>query len=370
MPAANLVDIQAKVENNERLNRDEALRLFASNDLHFLGELARLIKQRKTGRYVYFNVNRHINLTNICVSRCKFCAFGVDRDAPQAYTMSLEEVLRVAEESIPQGVTELHIVSALHPDLPFEYYLEIIQELHRRWPQVHLQAFTAVEIDYFAKISGLSIEQVLVKLKEAGLGSMPGGGAEILSPRVRQLTCPRKASTERWLEVMRTAHGLGVRTNATMLYGHIETIEERVDHLLRLRELQDETGGFQSFIPLAFHPENTALADVPRTTAFDDLKVITISRLLLDNFDHVKAFWIMLGVPLAQLSLEFGVDDLDGTVVEEKITHAAGAKTAPGITKSELIRLIREAGYIPVERDTVYNVLQIYDQEEKQCVPV
>ncbi len=356
--------IEEKVYRGERLTQEDALTLVKCDDLLFLGRLARWIKRQKTGKYVYFNVNRHINLTNVCVSKCKFCAFGRDKDAKGAYVMSMEDVLKRVYESIPDNITELHIVSALHPTLPFEYYYDVIKTLHKTFPHLHLQAFTAVEIDYFAQISGKTIREVLSLLKEAGLGSLPGGGAEVFSSRIRQDLCPKKASGERWLEVMRTAHELGFKTNATMLYGHVETWEERIDHLLKLRELQDETGGFQSFIPLPFHPENTELAHLKRTTAVEDLKVITISRLILDNFAHIKAFWIMLGVSLAQLSLEFGVDDLDGTVVEEKITHAAGAKTAQGITKEELLTLIKEMGYIPVERDTLYNVIKVYEEDK------
>jgi len=275
--------------------------------------------------------------------------------------MSLDEVLQQAEYGVESGATELHIVSALHPELPFNYYVEIIRLCRERFPTIHLKAFTAVEIDYFTRISGLSLPEVLLTLKEAGLGSLPGGGAEVFSSRVRDQLCPNKASGERWLEVMRTAHSLGLKSNSTMLYGQIETLEERVDHLLALRHLQDETGGFQSFIPLPFHPVNTQIANIQRTTAFEDLKMLALSRLILDNFDHIKSYWIMQGIPLAQISLNFGADDLDGTVVQEKITHAAGARTNEGITKDELIRLIREAGYTPVERDTLYNILQIYD---------
>jgi aminodeoxyfutalosine synthase len=360
LETASLQEIESKVISGERLNREEGITLFKSPDLLKIGHLARLVKEQKTGNYTFFNVNRHINLTNICVSRCKFCAFSRDKDEPGAYAMTVEEVLEKALEAVPLGITELHIVSGLHPDLPFSYYLEVIETLKKALPKVHIQAFTAVEIDYFARISGLTIRQVLEKLVEAGLGSLPGGGAEVFSDRVRTLVCHRKASTERWLEVMRTAHELGLKSNATMLYGHIETIEERVEHLLKLREVQDETGGFQAFIPLPFHPENTKLNYIKRTTAAEDLKVAAVSRLLLDNFSHIKAFWIMLGLKVAQLSLEFGVDDLDGTVVEEKITHAAGAQTEEAIEKAELIKLIKEAGRIPVERDTLYNILRIY----------
>ncbi|EGO64777.1 aminofutalosine synthase MqnE [Acetonema longum] len=357
-----LATIAEKVARGERLTKTDGLLLYESQDLLWLGKLARQVKQRKTGEQVYFNVNRHINLSNICMSRCKFCAFGVDKDAREAYVMDPERVMAIAGQAAAlPDLTELHIVSSLHPDLPFAYYLDMIRRLHQAHPHLHIQAFTAVEIAYFAKISGMSVQAVLAALKEAGLGSLPGGGAEVFSPRVRAELCAKKASGEEWLEVMRTAHRLGLKTNATMLYGHIETVEERIDHLLALRALQDETGGFQSFIPLPFHPENTRLSEIRRTTAWEDLKTIAIARLMLDNFAHIKAFWIMLSVPLAQVSLTFGVDDLDGTVMEEKITHAAGAKTAQGITKEDLLKLIREAGYVPAERDTVYNVLRTYE---------
>lgn len=362
-------EIEVKVLNGERLTKEEGLSLANCQDLLFLGKLARNVKIRKTGRKVYFNVNFHINLTNVCVSRCKFCAFGVDKEDKKAYVMSAEEAVQRAREGMPENTTELHIVSGLHPDKPFDYYVEIIRELRKNFPDIHIQAFTAVEIDYFARISGLTVKEVLEELKKAGLGSLPGGGAEVFSPRIRKMLCEKKASGERWLEIMETAHGLGLKTNATMLFGHLESVEERIDHLIKLRELQDKTGGFQSFIPLPFHPENTQLSELKSVSAFDKLKMIALSRLMLDNFDHIKAFWIMMGIPLAQISLEFGADDMDGTVVEEKITHAAGAKTKEGITKEELIDLIFTAGYIPVERDTVYSELKVYERDEIQCFP-
>lgn len=363
MPTAsiNLREIEEKVMAGERLSREDGIALYGVNDLISLAALARYVKEKKTGNYAYFNVNRHINLTNVCVNGCKFCAFNAKKDDPHAYTMTLDEALERALEAPALGATELHIVSGCHPDLPFDYYLEVISECKKALPEVHIQAFTAVEIDYFAQITGMTSRQVLEKLKEAGLGSMPGGGAEIFSGRVRGITCEKKASGERWLQVMREAHELGLRSNATMLFGHVETHEERIDHLIKLRELQDETGGFQSFIPLPFHPDNTELSHIKRTTAFDEMKTYTVARLMLDNFDHIKAFWIMVGLKLAQLSLDFGVDDLDGTVVEEKITHMAGATTEQSITKEELIHLIKDAGRTPVERDTLYNIIRIYE---------
>lgn len=354
-------EIEDKVKNGIRLSRSDALTLMESNDIIYLGRLASWVKEKKTGNYAYFNVNRHINLTNICISRCKFCAFSRDKDAPDAYTMKPEEALNVALSARHLGITELHIVSGLHPDLPFDYYVEVIRLLKEHMPEVHIQAFTAVEIGHFAKISGLSVEEVLIRLRNAGLGSLPGGGAEILNVRVREALCPKKISAREWLDIMRTAHNLGIKSNATMLYGHIETPEERIDHLLTLRALQDETGGFQSFIPLPFHPKNTKLSGFKKPTAFENLKMLSVSRLVLDNFPHIKAFWVMLGVKVAQLSLFFGADDLDGTVIEEKITHSAGAETDQSISKDELLKLILETGRVPIERDTLYNVVRIYE---------
>ena len=264
-------------------------------------------------------------------------------------------------------MSEFHIVGGLHPDLPFQYYLDMLNSLKNKYPDVHIQGFTAVEIEYLARMAGLSIKDILIRLREAGLGSLPGGGAEVFAERVRKKICPEKISGEKWLNVHKTAHQIGMRSNATMLYGHIETVEERVDHLIKLRGLQDETNGFMSFIPLAFHPKNTELDSISlspsgvigeKTTGNLDLRVLAIARLMLDNFPHIKAFWIMVGPKLAQISLSFGVDDIDGTVVEEKITHSAGAETEQSLTKNELIRMIKEAGRIPVERDTLYNNLQ------------
>jgi len=360
-----LRDIVKKIDTGVRLSREDAIALMESNDLISIGELANKVKEKKSGPQAYFNVNRHINLTNICVSRCKFCAFSRDKGDADAYSMTIDDVLGIARSARDLGITEFHIVSGLHPDLPFNYYLEVISALKHIMPEVHIQAFTAVEIDYFSKIANLTIKEVLLRLQKAGLGSLPGGGAEILNFRVRDTVCSKKASAGEWLEVMRTAHSLGLKSNATMLYGHIETVEERIDHLLALRELQDETGGFQSFIPLPFHPQNTQLPDFKKPTAFENLKMLAVSRLVLDNFPHIKAFWIMLGLKVAQLSLLFGVDDLDGTVVEEKITHSAGAETEQSISREELLELIRATGQVPVERDTLYNVLGIYDQNRE-----
>lgn len=345
----------AKVNKGERLNMQDAMALYHSDDLLLLGSLARAAKERKTGRQVFFNVNRHINLTNICQAKCPLCAFGSDANSAGAYIMEKEDVASVIREAqdIP-GLSEIHMVSALHPDKPFEYYLDIVVLVKDLLPGVHLKAFTAVEIVHFAHISGQTIREVLLRLKAAGLDSLPGGGAEILSDSVRAQICPRKASTADWIEVITTAHSIGLPTNATMLYGHVETVEQRIEHLLTLRALQDKTGGFQAYVGFPFHPENTQLSSLSRVSAWEDLKMLAIARLVLDNIDHIKAFWMMLTMPVAQLALAFGVDDLDGTVAEEKIIHAAGASTGTNIDKSELMRIITETGYVPVERDTFY----------------
>lgn len=352
-------DIVEKVEQGSRLNFEDGVRLFNSNSLLVIGWAANLIRRRLNGDRTYYIVNRHINYTNICKNRCRFCAFSKNEDDPGAYTLSIAEILRKAEDARREiDFTELHIVGGLHPNLPLNYYLEMLSELKRRMPNVHMQAFTAVEIAHFAQISGLTIRETLIKLRDAGLGSLPGGGAEVFSNRVRRELCAEKLSSDGWLDVMRTAHDLGIRSNATMLYGHIETAEEKVEHLIRLRELQDETGGFLAFIPLAYHSEGTELGSpsgARNSSGIEDLKTIAVSRLMLDNFPHIKAFWIMLGLKLAQVSLHFGADDFDGTVVEEKITHSAGAVTPEGITVSDIIRLIRETGTVPIERDTLYN---------------
>ncbi len=352
-----LAPIAEKVQAGERLTFEGGLALYRTHDLLALGWLANSVRERLHGNVCYYNVNRHINPTNVCVAHCRLCAFGRDPNVPGAYTMALEEVFRTAASGSTEAVTEFHIVGGLHPDLTFDYYLDLIRGLKQRFPQVHLKAFTMVEIGYFAKITKLPAREVLLKLKQAGLDSLPGGGAEIFHPRVRKVICDHKTSGQLWLQIARTAHELGLHSNATMLYGHIETEEERVDHLLKLRALQDETRGFVCFIPLAFHPENTALSHLPKPTGFLDLKNIAASRLLLDNFPHIKAYWIMLTPRIAQVALRFGADDIDGTVVEEKIYHDAGATTAQGLRRSELLRLIREAGREPVERDTLYRAV-------------
>lgn len=349
-----LKPIAAKVLAGERLSIDDGIALYRSPDLLAVGWLANHVREQRHGNVTYFNVNRHINPTNVCVAHCKLCAFGRDPNAPGAYTFALEEIYQRAEQGVREGATEFHIVGGLHPDLPFDYFLELVRGLKQRCPGVHLKAFTMVEVGYFARIAKLSIKDTLLKMKEAGVDSLPGGGAEIFHPRVRKIICDHKVSGQMWLNVARQAHQLGLPSNATMLYGHVETEEERVDHLVKLRELQDETHGFVAFIPLAFHPANTALAHLPPTTGYADLRNIAVARLLLDNFPHIKAYWVMLTTSIAQISLRFGANDLDGTVVEEKIYHDAGATTAEFTPRAELERLIRAAGRVPVERDTLY----------------
>lgn len=353
-------EIKEKVQSGQRLSRDDGIYLYQSHDLLTIGELARQKKIEKSQQRIFFNVNHHINLTNVCLSRCKFCAFGVGQDDENAYLMTADYAFEYAARAVNRGITEFHIVSAIHPEMPFSYYVDIIDSLHNAFPDIHIQAFTGVEIFHFAKISGLSIREVLQTLIDAGLGSIPGGGAEILDDDLRNKLCPRKAMSQEWLDVHRTAHEMGLKTNCTMLFGHVETIEQRIDHLISLRNVQDEVPGFQAFIPLPFLPENTHMEDIKRTTAVDDIKTIAISRLMLDNIDHIKAFWIMLGMEEAQIALHFGADDLDGTIYEERIMHAAGATTELGISKDEILRIIREAGYIPTERDTVYNIIKEY----------
>ncbi len=350
-----LKPIAKKVLAGERLSMEDGIALYRSPDLLAVGWLANYVREKRHGNITYYNINRHINPTNVCVAHCKLCAFGRDPNAPGAYTFALEEIYERAEQGVREGATEFHIVGGLHPDLSFDHYLEMVRGLKQRCPTVHIKAFTMVEVHYFSRIAKLSIEDVLRKMKEGGVDSCPGGGAEIFHPRVRKIICDHKTSGQMWLNTAKKAHEAGLRSNATMLYGHVETEEERVDHLIKLRELQDETHGFVTFIPLAFHPDNTALSHIPKPTGYDDLRNIAVARLLLDNFDHIKAYWIMLSPSMAQIAQRFGANDLDGTVAEEKIYHDAGAKTSEFTPHAELERLIRAAGRVPVERDTQYH---------------
>jgi len=349
-----LQPILEKVEEGRRLDYQDGLALYQTNDLLALGHMANLVRERKHGNVTWFNVNRHINPTDVCVASCKLCAFGKRAKDPKAYTWSLEEVWHRAGEGWTEAVTEFHIVGGLHPELTLNWYCEMLRGLKQRFPDVHLKAFTMVEVAYLAQRTKIPIRETLQRLMDAGVDSLPGGGAEIFHDRVRRIICDHKIDGSQWIEVARTAHKLGLKSNCTMLYGHIETEQDRVDHLIKLRELQDDTGGFQTFIPLAFHPVNTALEHIATTSGFLDLKMIAVSRLMLDNIDHIKAYWIMMTPWIAQIAQRFGADDLDGTVVEEKIYHDAGATTSQGLRRNELLRLISEAGREPMERDTLY----------------
>ena len=350
--------IYEKVQGEERLSFEDGVRLYESPDINGVGYLANIVRERQNGNVAYYNFNQHIDYSNVCIlhARCHFCAFArKDIKTDGAWEMSVDEFLDKAMYSIDHGCTEIHSVGGLHPKLPFEYYLDMLRGLKERMPQVHLKFFTAVEVHHFSRIFKMSIEEVLIALREAGLDSLPGGGAEIFAEETREKICPGKLSAEGWLEVHDSAHRLGISTNATMLYGHLETSEDRVDHLIRLREQQDKSGGFVTFIPLAFHPENTRMDYLPSTSGLTDLQNIAVSRLLLDNFPHIKVYWIMTGLETAQIALSFGADDIDGTVTEEKITHMAGADTPEAISAEEIIQVIEEAGRTSVERDTLYN---------------
>ncbi|QQR74510.1 MAG: aminofutalosine synthase MqnE [Holophagales bacterium] len=353
---APLRPIAEKVLAGVRLDAAEALACFATPHVLHLGRLADVVRRRLHGKVAYYNLNRHINPTNVCVYtyNCKFCSFAAMKGEEHAWQMSHEEIYRFAGKQGGNEVTEFHIVGGLHPDLSLDWYLEMLRGLRERFPAAHLKAFTAIEIGWFAKREKLSIEEVLRRLVEAGLGSLPGGGAEIFAPEVREVICDGKLDAEEWIEVHRTAHRLGLKSNCTMLYGHVEKPEHRVDHLLRLRELQDETGGFNAFIPLAYHPENNYMGLRYHTTGLEDLRTLATSRLVLDNIPHLKAYWVMVTPKLAQVALSFGADDLDGTVVSETIYHMAGAETAQMMPRAELERVVREAGFDPVERDTLY----------------
>jgi aminodeoxyfutalosine synthase len=352
--------INVKIENAERITDDDARELYACNDLLAIGALAAKANRIKNGDRVLFNVNRHINYTNICINRCTFCAFSKTCDEEGAYALALTDILKRASEAADGGATEIHMVGGLHPDLPFDFFLEMLASIKADNPQLHLKAFTAVEIDYFASLTEQSVDQVLSELQAAGLDSMPGGGAEIFCKEVRDKICPEKISGERWLEIIERVHTVGLKSNATMLFGHLESYADRIDHLSRLRELQDRTNGFQAFIPLAFQPDNTRVPGAKGVTGVDALKTLAISRIYLDNFQHIKAYWVMLGLKVAQVALAFGVNDLDGTVVEEKIGHDAGAESPQSLSLEQLTELIRKAGRTPVERNTLYKELRSY----------
>ena len=354
-----LAEIQEKVATGQRLNMEDGLVLFdPATPLGEVAQMANQVRERLHGNVAYYNINTHLNPTNVCVYRCRFCAFRADLRDPRGYAMSDEQILARGQEAVASGCTEMHIVGGLHHQKPYEWYRGIISQLHAAYPTLHLKAWTPVEINWFEFLTKKSSSAILADLIEAGLGSLPGGGAEIFHPEVRDQICEHKANAHKWFEVHRAAHELGLRSNATMLYGHVEQAYHRVDHLLRLRELQDETGGFQTFIPLAFHPDNTKLSHLVKPSGLVDLRVMAVSRLMLDNIPHIKAYWIMLGIETAQLALSYGADDIDGTVRHELIYHDAGATTPEMLSVERIRELISETGREPVERDTLYHRIQ------------
>ena len=358
LAAASLTDIADKLDADVRLTIDEGVRLFETPDLLAVGWLANREREKRHAGRTFYNYNIRLEATNVCVASCLFCSFARLKEGdPDSYTMSLEQAWQKLRDRAHQPLTEVHIVNGLHPHLPFSYYTDLLHGLKQIRPEIHLKAFTAVEIAFFADLYGMTDAEVLRALVDAGLESLPGGGAEIFAERVRRKICHDKCDADRWLAIHRTAHRMGMRSNVTMLYGHIETLEERVDHMLRARALQDETGGFQAFIPLAFHPDNNQMRKLPAPTAADTLRVHAVARLMLDNIDHIKAFWIATGVEVAQQSLWFGVDDLDGTVQEERIYHMAGARTPEAMSTDDIRRLVIAAGRDPHERDTLYNMV-------------
>ena len=355
-----MAEIAEKVERGERLSLEDGVFLYESDDLLTIGQLANLVNMRKNGKKVYFIENMSLYFTNVCEAHCAFCHFRRDEGEEGAFTLTPEQLIAYVEEHFQPGMREFHITGGHNPHVPFDYYVESVRTLKKHYPNVTIKAFTAAEIDFFSRISGKSYREVLETLMDAGVETLPGGGAEILTERYREKMRVEKATTEQWLEVHRTAHRLGMKTHATMLYGSIETKEERIRHMLRLRELQDETGGFMVFIPNAVQPANVSMGVKRRTSAFDDLKTIAISRLMLDNFPHIKAYFINLGTQLTQLAFTFGASDAHGTIVRERISHSAGALSPEGLTKDELIHLIRGANRIPVERDTFYNEIFVH----------
>ncbi len=369
--ATKLAVIRAKVAAEERLTAADGLFLSQPDvPLGEVGQLANEVRERKNGNVAYYNINTHLNPTNVCVYRCTFCAFRADLRDPKGYVMSDEQILARGQEAVDNGCTEMHIVGGLHHQKPYEWYVNIVRILHDAYPELHLKAWTGVEINWFEFLAKKPVKAILDDLRDAGLGSMPGGGAEIFHPEVRDKICEHKSDARKWLDIHRTAHQLGIPTNCTMLYGHIENAYHRIDHLIRLRELQDETGGFQTFIPLAFHPENTGLSHIKKPSAIMDLRTLAISRLMLDNIPHIKAYWIMLGIGTAQTALAFGADDIDGTVRHELIYHDAGATTPEILGVDEIRRLIVEAGREPVERDTLYRRVERDEREWRICEPV
>ncbi|MGD9677485.1 MAG: aminofutalosine synthase MqnE [Vulcanibacillus sp.] len=361
---SSLSDIREKINNDERLSFEDGIHLLKCQDLLSIGQLADIVRQKKNGDNVSFIINTHLNYTNVCYLGCKLCSFGLNENDSNAYTMSLEEIEKKVTDLSKKGFKEIHIVGGVNPKLPFEYYEEMIKVVKRLNPDIHIQGFTAVELDYIAKIAGLTIKETVIRLKNAGIGSILGGGAEIFDSEIRKIISGHKTDSDRWFEIHEITHNLGMKSNASIIYGHIEQPEHVIDHLIRLRELQDKTNGFNAFFGFAFHPDNTKLANEynlkGETSGIYDLKMLAVARLMLDNFAHIRAFWISIGQKLAQVSLCFGVDDLDGTVMEEQIFHSAGSNSVQMIPKESFIKMIKDANRTPVERDTLYNTIKIY----------
>src|SRR5436853_2555765 len=354
MPDA-LRPIAEKIEAQERVSDAEAVVLYQSRDLNALGIMANAVRERKNGNYASYIHNRYINYSNICILSCQFCAFAARKRDPHAFEYAIEEIIRVVKEALPLGITEVHMVGGLHPTLKKDWYLDLLRELRALDPNLHIKAFTAIEVRHLAqRIFRMPIRETLEILREAGLGSITGGGAEIFDAAVRDQICRGKETAAEWLDVHRTWHSMGGRSTCTMLYGHIETLAQRVDHLRQLRQLQDETSGFTGFVPFAFEPQTTVLAHIKRASAIEQLRNLAVSRIYLDNIDHLTAYWVSLGLPLAQVSLSYGVDDLHGTIMEEKIFHMAGATTPQQQSVAALEHAIREAGREPIQRDSHY----------------
>ena len=364
-----LEPIAVKVLASERLSFAEGMTLYHTPDLNGLSQLANLVRERKNGDKTYFVHSMRLEFTNICYVGCTFCAFAAHKNEARAWDYDVDGVVAKVREKYEPGLQELHMSSGHHPTRPWSYYPEMVKALNANFPGLQVKAFTAAEIEHLSHISHKSTLEVLTELKAAGLAAMPGGGAEIFADRVRLQIAKRKVSADKWLEIHKQAHGLGIRTNATMLYGHIETLEERLDHMDRLRNLQDETGGFHSFIPLAFQPDANALAfnlgKTEFTTGIDDLRNLAVSRLYLDNFQHIKGYWVMIGSDLTQVSLDWGVSDVDGTILEEHIAHAAGATSPLGLTTQKMVEMIHRGGRVAVERNAYYDELKIYDDLEQ-----
>jgi aminodeoxyfutalosine synthase len=358
-----LGDIWERVQAGQRLSYEDGVRMYETNEATAVGYMANWVRERDHGNLAYFVRNQHVNYTNICNKDCKFCSFFAHKGGPSPYELDVQAIRQRIRDYADTPITEIHMVGGINPRLPYEYYLDIVRAIKEERPKATVKAFTMIELQQIARKAEKPLPEVLADLMAAGLGALPGGGAEVLVPRVHEELYKKKLDWRDWLDTARVAHSVGLKSNATMLYGHIETLPERVEHLCRLRELQDETNGFFAFIPLAFDPQDTQLSHIARSTGVDDLKTIAISRLMLDNFPHIKAFWMMITPPIAQLALRYGADDLDGTIMNYEITHVIDKSTRQALSMSEMLAMIREAGRVPVERDALYNVVHRWDVE-------